>query len=140
MNNVNILIIIRFLIKIFTTINTSIYFFYIRIIINQIIDDCISEVVRMKIMGNDVYYLPCDHKYKYVEKCKINAANGQLGGRPKGSKNKNREKPNGLIENPENTYELSLKSYALSKKYSWKKCAIETLNYLKKIKTNEKNI
>lgn len=45
-----------------------------------------------------------------------------------------------LIENPENTYELSLKSYALSKKYSWKKCAIETLNYLKKIKTNEKYI
>jgi len=41
------------------------------------------------------------NKNKYVEKCKVNAANGQLGGRPKGSKNKNPEKPNGLFENPE---------------------------------------
>jgi hypothetical protein len=41
------------------------------------------------------------NKNKYVEKCKVNAANGQLGGRPKGSKNKNPEKPNGLFENLE---------------------------------------
>jgi hypothetical protein len=41
------------------------------------------------------------NKNKYVEKCKVNAENGQLGGRPKGAKNKNPEKPNGLIENPE---------------------------------------
>jgi hypothetical protein len=41
------------------------------------------------------------NKNKYVEKCKVNAANGQLGGRPKGSKNKNPDKPNGLFENPE---------------------------------------
>ena len=36
-----------------------------------------------------------------MEKCKVNYENGKLGGRPKGSKNKNPEKPNGLIENPE---------------------------------------
>jgi hypothetical protein len=47
------------------------------------------------------------NKNKYVEKCKINAANGQLGGRPKGSKNKNREKPNGLIENPEKPKDIN---------------------------------
>ena len=41
------------------------------------------------------------NKNKYVEKCKVNAENGQLGGRPKGAKNKNPKKPNGLIENPE---------------------------------------
>jgi hypothetical protein len=41
------------------------------------------------------------NKNKYVEKCRVNAANGQLGGRPKGSKNKNPDKPNGLFENPE---------------------------------------
>ena len=41
------------------------------------------------------------NKNKYVEKCKVNAENGQLGGRPKGAKNKKPEKPNGLIENPE---------------------------------------
>jgi len=41
------------------------------------------------------------NKNKYVEKCKVNSENGKLGGRPKGSKNKNPEKPNGLFENPE---------------------------------------
>lgn len=41
------------------------------------------------------------NKNKYIDKCIANAANGQLGGRPKGSKNKNPEKPNGLFENPE---------------------------------------
>jgi hypothetical protein len=47
------------------------------------------------------------NKNKYVEKCKINAANGQLGGRPKGSKNKNPQKPNGLIENPEKPKDIN---------------------------------
>jgi hypothetical protein len=41
------------------------------------------------------------NKNKYFEKCKVNSENGKLGGRPKGSKNKNSEKPNGLFENPE---------------------------------------
>ena len=41
------------------------------------------------------------NKNKYIDKCIANAANGLLGGRPKGSKNKNPEKPNGLFENPE---------------------------------------
>jgi hypothetical protein len=47
------------------------------------------------------------NKNKYVEKCKVNAANGQLGGRPKGSKNKNPEKPNGLSENPEKPKDIN---------------------------------
>jgi hypothetical protein len=41
------------------------------------------------------------NKNKYIDKCRVNAENGKLGGRPKGSKNKNPEKPNGLLENPE---------------------------------------
>ncbi len=41
------------------------------------------------------------NKNKYIDKCRVNAENGKLGGRPKGSRNKNPEKPNGLIENPE---------------------------------------
>ena len=47
------------------------------------------------------------NKNKYVEKCKVNAANGPLGGRPKGSKNKNPEKPNGLSENPEKPKDIN---------------------------------
>jgi hypothetical protein len=42
------------------------------------------------------------NKNKYVEKCKVNSENGKLGGRPKGSKYKNTEKPNCLFEYPEN--------------------------------------
>ena len=41
------------------------------------------------------------NKNKYIDKCRVNAENGKLGGRPKGTKNKNPEKPNGLFENPE---------------------------------------
>ena len=41
------------------------------------------------------------NKNKYIDKCRVNAENGKLGGRPKGTKNKNPEKPNGLLENPE---------------------------------------
>lgn len=41
------------------------------------------------------------NKNKYIDKCRVNAENGRLGGRPKGTKNKNPEKPNGLFENPE---------------------------------------
>ena len=41
------------------------------------------------------------NKEKYIEKCERNRLNGEKGGRPPGSKNKNPEKPNGLIENPE---------------------------------------
>jgi hypothetical protein len=41
------------------------------------------------------------NKNKYIDKCRVNAENGKLGGRPKGSRNKNSEKPNGLLENPE---------------------------------------
>ena len=41
------------------------------------------------------------------EKCKVNYENGKLGGRPKGSKNKNPEKPNGLIENPEEPKDIN---------------------------------
>ena len=41
------------------------------------------------------------NKNKYIDKCRVNAENGKLGGRPKGAKNKNPEKPNGLFENPE---------------------------------------
>jgi hypothetical protein len=40
------------------------------------------------------------NKNKYIDKCRVNAENGKLGGRPKGSKNKKPEKPNGLLENP----------------------------------------
>lgn len=40
------------------------------------------------------------NRNKYIDKCRVNAENGKLGGRPKGSKNKNPEKPNGLLENP----------------------------------------
>lgn len=43
-----------------------------------------------------------------------------------------------LIENPDNTFELSIKSYELSKKYSWEKCSMETFKYLKMIKNNIK--
>jgi hypothetical protein len=41
------------------------------------------------------------NKEKYIEKCRTNKLNGEKGGRPIGSKNKNPEKPNGLFENPE---------------------------------------
>ena len=41
------------------------------------------------------------NKEKYIEKCRTNKLNGEKGGRPTGSKNKNPEKPNGLFENPE---------------------------------------
>ena len=47
------------------------------------------------------------NKNKYMEKCKVNYENGKLGGRPKGSKNKNPEKPNGLIENPEEPKDIN---------------------------------
>ena len=43
------------------------------------------------------------NKNKYIDKCRVNAENGKLGGRPKGLKNKYPEKPNGLFENPEKT-------------------------------------
>ncbi len=41
------------------------------------------------------------NKEKYFERCERNRTNGEKGGRPTGSKNKNPEKPNGLIENPD---------------------------------------
>ena len=41
------------------------------------------------------------NKNKYIDKCRVNAENGKRGGRPKGTNNKNPEKPNGLLENPE---------------------------------------
>jgi len=41
------------------------------------------------------------NKEKYFEKCERNRINGEKGGRPAGSKNKNPEKPNGLIKNPD---------------------------------------
>ena len=41
------------------------------------------------------------NKNKYIDKCRVNAENGKRGGRPKGTNNNNPEKPNGLLENPE---------------------------------------
>lgn len=41
------------------------------------------------------------NKGKYIEKCEKSRINGKKGGRPVDSKNKNPEKPNGLIENLE---------------------------------------
>jgi hypothetical protein len=41
------------------------------------------------------------NKNKYIDKCRVNAENGKRGGRPKGTNNTNPEKPNGLLENPE---------------------------------------